>query len=119
METIIAAGIGGVVTLTVCLINNHFTHKKTLAEQKAHNNEIAEKQRLQALEMDAKQQQTVALIEYKLDELTRHVEKHNQVIERTYKLEQLAVLFDEKMKVANKRIADAERYIERHQDEKN
>lgn len=104
METIISAGIGGVVTLIVCLINNHFTHKKTLAEQKEHRTAI-----------EANQQQTIALIEYKLDELKEHVEKHNQVIERTYKLEQLAVLFDEKIKVANKRIAD----IERHQDEKN
>ena len=101
METVISALIGGAVTLTVCLINNHFTHKK-----------ISKQQMEQAAEMDAKQQQTIALIEYKLDELTKHVEKHNQVIERTYKLEQLAVLYDEKMKVANKRIADLERHQE-------
>ena len=99
--SIVAALIGAAGGITVCLINNHFTHKKTVAENDAHN-----------LEMEAKQQQIIALIEYKLDELTKHVEKHNQVIERTYKLEQLAVLFDEKMKVANKRIADLERHQE-------
>lgn len=98
MATVIAATIGAGMTLIVCLINNHYAHKKTLAEQNAHN-----------LEMEAKQQQIIAMIEYKLDELTKHVEKHNQVIERTYKLEQLAVLYDEKMKVANNRIADLER----------
>ena len=101
MPTVIAASIGAGMTLIVCLINNYFTHKKTVAENDAHN-----------LEMEAKQQQMIALIEYKLDELTKHVEKHNQVIERTYKLEQLAVLFDEKMKVANNRIHDLERHQE-------
>jgi len=36
---------------------------------------------------------TVNLIEYKLEELTKRVEKHNSVIERTYKLEsQVAVI---------------------------
>lgn len=30
---------------------------------------------------------TVNLIEYKLEELTKKVEKHNNVIERTFKLE--------------------------------
>ncbi len=69
---------------------------------------------MHTMEMEAKQQQIIAMIEYKLDELTKHVEKHNQVIERTYKLEQLAVLFDEKMKVANNRIRD----LERNHDEK-
>lgn len=103
MATVIAALIGAVMTLIVCLINNYFTHKKTIAEQTSYN-----------MEMEAKQQQMIALIEYKLDELTKHVEKHNQVIERTYKLEQLAVLFDEKMKVANNRIRD----LERNHDEK-
>lgn len=33
------------------------------------------------------QNRTKALIEYKLDELTKRVDKHNNVIERTYKLE--------------------------------
>lgn len=102
METVIAALIGAVGGTIVCLINNHFSHKKAMAENNAHK-----------LEMEAKQQQIISMIEYKLDELTKHVEKHNQVIERTYKLEQLAVLFDEKMKVANKRIGD----LERHQEE--
>lgn len=101
METIISAGIGGAVTLIVCLINNHFTHKKTLAEQKAHNDEIAEKQRLQVLEMDAKQQQTIALIEYKLDELTREVREHNNFARRM-------PVVEEQIKVINHRIADLE-----------
>lgn len=55
---------------------------------------------------------TKALIEYKLDELTKKVEKHNNVIERTYKLEELTALQEEKIKVANHRIEDLERRTE-------
>ncbi len=58
MATIIAAIITGAVTLVVCLVSNH-----------------------------AQQEKTRALLEYKLDELTKKVEKHNQVVERTFRLE--------------------------------
>lgn len=56
---ILSSGITGLVTLRVCTKNNE-----------AHN------------------KSTIELIVYKLEELTKHVEKHNQVIDRTYKLEQ-------------------------------
>jgi hypothetical protein len=79
METIIAAGIGGVVTLIVCIVNNHYQSNATRK-----------------------------MIEYKLDELTKRVDKHNNVVERTYALEQKVAVIDEKMKVANHRITDAE-----------
>ncbi len=49
------------------------------------------------------------LLEYKIEELTKKVEKHNNVIERTYKLEEHEALQDEKIKVANHRIEDLER----------
>ena len=52
---------------------------------------------------------TVALIDYKLDELTKRVDKHNNVVERTYKLEELTALQEEKIKVANHRIEDLEK----------
>lgn len=55
---------------------------------------------------------TKALIEYKLDELTKKVEKHNSIIDRTYKLEEQTALQDEKIKVANHRIDDLERRVE-------
>ena len=73
METIISACISAGVTLFVCMISNH-----------------------------GQQEKTRALMEYKLDELTKKVEKHNSVVERTYILE-------EKMKVANHRIDDLEK----------
>lgn len=52
---------------------------------------------------------TVALLEYRLMELEKKVDKHNNVIERTYDLESRADVFDEKIKVANNRIKDLER----------
>ncbi len=73
METIISACISAGVTLFVCLISNR-----------------------------GQQEKTRALMEYKLEELTKKVEKHNSVVERTYILE-------EKMKVANHRIEDLEK----------
>lgn len=42
---------------------------------------------------------SMSLIEYKIDELTKKVEKHNSVIERTFKLE-------ERMSIAEAQIKD-------------
>lgn len=50
-----------------------------------------------------------ALIAYRLSELERKQDKHNAVIERTYKLEERTELHEEKLKVANHRIDDLER----------
>ncbi len=49
-----------------------------------------------------------ALTNYKIEELTKKVEKHNGVIDRVYKLEERAEVTDEKIKVANHRIDDLE-----------
>lgn len=93
METIISAGIGGAVTLVVCLINNHFTHKKTMEAYK-----------MQQIETDARQQQTVALIEYKMDELTREVREHNNFARRM-------PVVEEQIKVINHRLNDLEKHL--------
>lgn len=54
-------------------------------------------------------QQQVAIIEVKISDLSKEVEKHNQVIERTFKLEQTTAVHEEKIKVANHRLDDLER----------
>lgn len=48
-------------------------------------------------------------MEYKLEELTKRVDKHNNVIERTYSLEQELSVQQEQLKVANHRITDLEK----------
>lgn len=52
---------------------------------------------------------SAALIAYRLEQLEDKVNKHNNVIERTYRLEERTELQEEKIKVANHRIEDLER----------
>lgn len=80
METIISACISAAVTLVVCVISNRSQSEKTRA-----------------------------LMEYKLEELTKRVDKHNNVVERTYALEEKMSVHEEQIKVANHRIEDLER----------
>ncbi len=49
------------------------------------------------------------LTAYRIEQLERKQDKHNAVIERTYKLEETVALHEEKIKVANHRIDDLER----------
>ena len=79
METIIAACVTAGVTLIICLITNH-----------------------------AQSQKTLALMEYRLNELTAEVRKHNGFIERTYKLEQDTALHEAELKRVNNRLAALE-----------
>ena len=79
METMIAALISAASAVLVCVISNR-----------------------------SQQNKTRALLEYKLDELSKRVDKHNQVIERVYRLEQHKAVTDEQIKVANHRISDLE-----------
>ena len=48
------------------------------------------------------------LTQYRLEQLERKVEVHNQVIDRVYKLEERTEVQEEKIKVANRRIGDLE-----------
>lgn len=50
------------------------------------------------------------LITYRIEQLEKKVDKHNQVIDRVYKLEQSEAVFQEAMSVANHRIGDLEGY---------
>lgn len=49
------------------------------------------------------------LMSYRIEQLEKKMEKHNQVIERVYKLEQKDAVQDEQIAVQNHRIADLER----------
>lgn len=80
MGTILAAVISGAVTLIVCMVNNH-----------------------------AQAEKTRALLDYRLSELEKKVDKHNQVLERTYRLETEMEVAREQIRVANHRIQDLER----------
>lgn len=86
METIVSAIISAGAAIVVCLIT----------------------QNRQAMRLEAQLDKQTALLEQRLGQLSERVEKHNNVIERTYKLEELTALQEEKIKVANHRIEDLE-----------
>lgn len=52
---------------------------------------------------------SASLIEYRIGQLEAKVDRHNSVIDRTYHLEEQAAVLEEKIKVANNRIADLEK----------
>lgn len=81
METIVSSVIAAAVTLLVCVINN----------------------RQQAA-------RTRNLLDYKLEQLTKRVDKHNNVIERTYELEKRTDVQEEQIKTVKNRIKDLEEH---------
>jgi len=52
------------------------------------------------------------LTTYRIQQLENKVEKHNTVIERTYKLDETEAVMQEQIRVANHRIADLEKQME-------
>ena len=50
------------------------------------------------------------LTNYRIQALEKKVERHNQVIERVYRLEKQGAVVDEEIKVVNHRISDLEDY---------
>ena len=55
----------------------------------------------------AKQQADVTL--YRIDQLEKRVQQHNNLVERSYRLGESARVYDEKIKVVNHRIQDLEK----------
>lgn len=53
---------------------------------------------------------STALIAYRLEQLEEKVNRHNSVIERTYRLEKQEELLEERVRVANHRIDDLEKF---------
>ncbi|MBP3781767.1 MAG: hypothetical protein J6I68_00805 [Butyrivibrio sp.] len=86
METIISAIISAGAAILVCIIS----------------------QNRQAIKLEAQLDKQTALFGQSLNTLSQRVEKHNNVIERTYKLEQRVAVQEEQIKVANHRIEDLE-----------
>lgn len=116
---VLSAFISGGFSLVVCIVNNNAQLRKRDIEQDKHiekiktelkeqvsdvKNELHE----QIMELSAAYQQSVAVITVKIDDLDKKQSIHNGVIERVYKLESDQKVTDEKIKVANNRIADLE-----------
>ncbi len=54
---------------------------------------------------------SAAVIEYRIRELEKKQDRHNRLIERTYRLEDRANIADEKMRAAGRRIEELERKV--------
>ena len=52
---------------------------------------------------------TGSVTQYRIKQLEKKVETHNNLISRTYKLEQEYAVLDERIRVANHRIEDLEK----------
>ena len=89
METLVGALIGGIVSLVVCVLNNRSQQKET----------------------DAKQTEFINLITYRLEQLEKKVDLHNNAVERLYEVEKKLGIDEEKIKVANRRIGDLEKGV--------
>lgn len=56
------------------------------------------------------------LTNYRIEQLEKKVEKHNNVIERVYRLEKSEAVIEEEIKVANHRIEDLEKRKDENHD---
>lgn len=55
------------------------------------------------------------LSNYRIEQLEKKVEKHNNLVEKTYKLQQDVTVLDERIRVANHRIEDLEKEKMQHE----
>lgn len=60
-------------------------------------------------DLKASYQQSIAIIQLQIENLEKKQDKHNSIIERTYKLEEQMAVLDNREKVSENRIADLER----------
>lgn len=86
MQTIIGAIISAAAAITVCIINANSQNKKILSELDKHNAVQAER----------------------IAQLKEQVHKHNNIIERTYKLEKDVAVLNNRESVSEHRIEDLE-----------
>lgn len=76
IATIVAAAISAVSAILVCIISQNRNH----------------------LKLEAQLDKGLALIDQRIETLSDRVDKHNNVIERTYKLEELTHVQDEQIR---------------------
>ena len=83
LQTLIPAG----TTLLVCLINNYYQQK----------------------EYDKKQNETIGIVTYRLEQLEKKQDLHNNAVSRLYEVEKRLEINEERIKVSNHRIDDLEK----------
>ena len=79
-DAVLVALITGGISIVGTIITVLAANRQTLAQ-------MDKKSELSDIRLDAKLEKHQAVTDTKIDELTRKVEKHNNLIERVYKLE--------------------------------
>lgn len=85
------------------------TSNKIKEEFQKQTAEIQKQSEIDDLKLQAKLENFQAVTNEKIDELSRRVESHNKIVERTYQLEQKVQVQEERQRTANHRIEDLER----------
>ena len=93
IQTLGSTFIGAVVSLVVCFINN-----KTQRDKEMHTIEI------KLNELKASNEKTTAIIEERINNLTEHVNKHNNLIDRMFKVEELTARLGDMAKSLDERV---------------
>lgn len=97
MSSIVSAIIAAFAAIVVCIYENRLQLRQ-----------FEEIRKDQAAEAKRRHDESLEMITYKIDQLSDRVDKHNNLIERTYELEKEAEILKEQIKVANHRIEDLE-----------
>ncbi|MCR4739184.1 MAG: hypothetical protein K5886_02855 [Lachnospiraceae bacterium] len=90
METfvaIVSVIVPSVITLIGCMINNNVTRTKEQHQIEMQIAAVNAKIEMQIAAVNANYDKSTALIRANIEELSDKVNKHNNVIERTYKCE--------------------------------
>ena len=96
-EGVIAALITGAVSLIGIIVTVALSNR-SLMDKMDKDNAIA----------DERIRSEIAIVKNDVQQLRGEVQKHNGVIERTYKLEQESAVHTEQLKVVSHRLADIE-----------
>lgn len=113
MTEVITALIGAGVAIVVCIINNHFTMGRTLAEIRENNDKAIQEVRLSNNDVIAHLQTTISVLEIKLSQLAEKTDKHNNLVERMYDLEKLATQYSIVQQNMDKRVDDIREELNR------
>ena len=94
-DAIIVAQLSGGMTLIGTIITVVLSHRSTISTLEK-NSELADQQI----------KGEIGVVNEKIEELSRRVEKHNQVVERTYAQEQKAAVMEEKLEFVHDKLKE-------------
>ena len=108
MQEVICAVISGLVTLIVAIGTWHVTAKKDRVENKELIMKNIGDLKDDISGINANVQQQIAIIDLKISDLTKQVERHNSVVERTYAIEKSIGILENRESVSEHRLTDLE-----------